>query len=298
MAAKANFLPYPRVVFASDFLARIERFSAELAAARARGDEFGGRAVAAGGHDFVGYRPYHAGDDPRLVDWSAYARLDRALVRITRREAGERLLVCVDASASMGAGPPGKWQRAAEVACALVALALREGSTARICITPAEHSGLRSLMVDKPARLVDLLNLFTRIQAGGRGGGAEVLRDDPEFARGGGGARFVISDFSACDPEPFRAHAQRGSDLNLIRILAPHELGLAPDGPVDWFDPERGEHLELEVETGVRARYAVLLAAELERWRTALATALGVRHSVHSSAEPFEDIVRGSLARC
>jgi uncharacterized protein (DUF58 family) len=284
-AARSNPSPCPRVAFAPDFLARVERFSARFAAARGRSREFGARLGRAGGHDFVGYRPYHRHDDPRSIDWNAYARLDRALVKITRRDAGERVQVELDASASMGAGPPGKLQRAAEVTVAIAALALRERSETRVVIAAGSEGG-GVLDVDRAPRLRDLLRVLESTAASG---------DDarPPATPAARDRRIVISDFSGRAPHEFGARGE----TQLVRILAPHELGLAADGPIEWVDPERGARLQLEIDGATRTRYTRELEAELERWRAALAPWPHVRHSVHSSASDFEDIVRRSFAR-
>ncbi len=277
--------PFPRVSFEPDFLARLERFSARIAAARGRSQEFGARSARETGHDFVGYRPYQLFDDPRRIDWNAYARLDRALVKVTRREAGERVLLELDASASMGAGPPGKLQRAAEVACALAALAVRERSSAHVVVLSGREGG-RELVVDRAARLHELMTMLEATEAFGED-------EPPRPVRPRSDRRVVISDFAGRRPAEFTG---RGG-THLVRILAPHELGLASDGAVEWVDPEQGGRLALEIDAAARERYGVELEAELERWRAALAPTPRVRHSVHSSASAFEDIVRRSFER-
>src|SRR5918911_3687153 len=69
--------------------------------------------------DFVDYRPYHAGDDFRRVDWNVYGRLGSLQVKVT--EGRERLdvMLVVDCSASMDFGKPDKLTFAAQVAAAL-----------------------------------------------------------------------------------------------------------------------------------------------------------------------------------
>lgn len=282
--SRATPTPCPRVVFAPDFLPRLERFSARMAAARGRDQEFGKRLSGVGGHDFIGYRPYHAFDDPRQIDWNVYARSERALVKITRLETGERIVIELDASASMGVGPPGKLQRAAEVAAALAALALREKARARVVVLGGREGG-RTVDVDRASRLGDVLRVLESTEARG-------VDSEPRTRTVRRDRRVVISDFSTAQPSDFTAH---GGEVLLVRILAPHELGLGPDGPIEWIDPERGERLALEVDASMRGRYAHELEVELGLWRTSLAAFRRVRHTVHSSATAFEDIVRKAV---
>src|SRR5690606_20925301 len=50
------------------------------------------------------HRADDAGDDPRVVDWNVYARTERTYVRRFEGETNTRLIVLLDASASMGYG--------------------------------------------------------------------------------------------------------------------------------------------------------------------------------------------------
>ncbi|MDZ4774467.1 MAG: DUF58 domain-containing protein [Planctomycetota bacterium] len=283
---RASPTPFPRVAFAPDFLARLELFSARFIAARGRAEEFGRRFGGVGGHDFIGYRPYHAFDDTRLIDWNVYARTDRALVKITRREMSERVVIELDASASMGAGPPGKLQCGAEVAAAFAALALRERASVRFVVCGGRDGG-RTLVVERATRLGDLLRLLASTEAHG----VDSATKTSLLARE---RRIVISDFSTRQPSEFTA---LNRDVHLVRILAPHELGLGPAGPIEWIDPERGGRLALELDATTRANYARELELELEHWRVTLTPFRRVRHSVHSSANAFEEIVRRSLVQ-
>ena len=52
--------------------------------------------------EFREYRAYAEGDDPRFVDWNVYARTDRTYIRRYEGETNTRLMILVDASASMG----------------------------------------------------------------------------------------------------------------------------------------------------------------------------------------------------
>ena len=54
--------------------------------------------------EFAEYRAYAEGDDPRFVDWNVYARTDRTYIRRFEGETNTRLLIALDASASMGFG--------------------------------------------------------------------------------------------------------------------------------------------------------------------------------------------------
>src|SRR3954451_17563050 len=54
--------------------------------------------------EFADYRAYTPGDDPKLVDWRAYARLDRLYLKQYREERARTVSVLVDVSSSLDFG--------------------------------------------------------------------------------------------------------------------------------------------------------------------------------------------------
>src|SRR5438270_702614 len=69
-------------------------------------------------------RPYVSGDDFRQIDWRAYARLERLMLRLYVAEEEACLNVVLDTSASMELGEPPKWQTSRRLAAALAFLGL------------------------------------------------------------------------------------------------------------------------------------------------------------------------------
>src|SRR3954470_19074235 len=51
--------------------------------------------------DFQDHRPYVAGDDPRYINWQAYARTGSYTMKLYRQEVSPAVDVAVDVSASM-----------------------------------------------------------------------------------------------------------------------------------------------------------------------------------------------------
>src|SRR2546421_4382055 len=74
--------------------------------------------------EFSDFRPYVSGDDFRQIDWGAYARLEKLMLRLYVAEEEACLNVVVDTSASMGLGEPVKWPSARRLAAALGFLGL------------------------------------------------------------------------------------------------------------------------------------------------------------------------------
>jgi uncharacterized protein (DUF58 family) len=286
-------LPCPSVRFEPDFVRRLELFADRIAAARGRRESGAGAAVAGGGHEFVGYRPYRAGEDLRALDWNLLARLDRPFVRVTRRETGERWLVVLDASASMGVGPPGKLQRAAEVCAAIATLALRLSAEVTISVSPEGGTRTRrAIELEKRSDLGDLLAFLESQRA--EGGAPERTLQSLALPLRDASRVFVTSDLLSFTPADLLPLARSGRELALVQILAPLELNPELDGGVEWWEPESGERLVLALDEHARASYAVELESRLAAWRTACAER-GVSHACSSSALPFEDVLRRSL---
>lgn len=297
-------LQAPRVRFAPGFAARCERFAARVAARRARRDEFDGAARASGGHEFAGYRPYVPGDDPRAIDAAAWARSDDPLVRVTRREAGARRGVVIDTSASMGVGPPGKLQFAAEVAAALALAARARGETT--CVVAAGGDGgrdrgpARATIAGPRTRPAELFAHLESLDARGVFGAAELAAG---VAQTGACARVVvITDALSLRPADVVALAGPRRRVALLVVLAPHEMGRLDrlerdaDGAwrVEWVEPERGARVPLFVDEGARRRYEAALGLELETWRVACARAR-VAHDVRASDAEFEEAAERCL---
>ena len=78
--------------------------------------------------EFKEYRAYVEGDDPRFVDWNVYARTERTYIRRYEGDTNTRLMILLDASASMGYGSQSlsKLQYGKFLAAALAYLAARQ----------------------------------------------------------------------------------------------------------------------------------------------------------------------------
>ena len=281
----------PDVRFADDYPRRLERLVGRLASLRERREGAGGAALAGGGEEFVGYRPYRSGEDLRGLDWNLFARLDRPWVRVTRREASERWELFLDASASMGVGPPGKLQAAAEIAGALIALALSGGAHVRVVTSRAE-GGASELIVRRRAELGKALAFLGSLLASGERGLARLL--DERRPNAESGRVFLIGDLFDLAPDRLLACLRRGRELLVVQVLAPLELAPPRAGSVEWLDAEGTQRRTVDLGGPARPAYERLLARTLEGW-DAFAARHGVSHRVAPSDRDFEDVVRASL---
>lgn len=81
--------------------------------------------------DFQDHRPYVPGDDPRHIDWQAYARSGHYTMKLYREEVRPLVDIVLDASPSMFLDEP-KARRTMELAWFCLESALRSGAAARL----------------------------------------------------------------------------------------------------------------------------------------------------------------------
>ncbi len=281
-------VPCPGVRFAPDYVRRLERLTLRLAAARERREGLGSAALVGAGEEFVGYRPYRPGEDLRGLAWDLLARLDRPYVRVTRREASERWTILLDTSASMGVGPPGKLQTAAELVGGVVCTGLRVGAAVTL------WAGTRTPPM-RGRKLADLPAVLSFLEAR-RASGGEGLASLLKAARPDADCGRVILVGDCCDLSPRDVLALRGPGRELLcaQILAPIELAPPAGATVEWLDPEGEGRVGRVLDPSTLDAYERALEARLTAWDN-LAGRHGFTHAVHPSDRPFEDGVRALL---
>ena len=89
--------------------------------------------------EFADFRPYVSGDDFRQIDWRAYARFEKLVLRLYVAEEEACLNVVLDSSASMGLGEPPKWPAARRLAAGLCFLGLSAMDRVQVGTLGDEH---------------------------------------------------------------------------------------------------------------------------------------------------------------
>src|SRR5262245_36725099 len=112
-------------LFDDEFLKKLEYLtivSKRLFAGQFRAER---RAMRRGtGVEFADYRSYVAGDDFRHLDWKAYLRLNKLILRLFEEEEDLPIYFFIDSSQSMTYGSPSKLDYARRVAAALCYIGL------------------------------------------------------------------------------------------------------------------------------------------------------------------------------
>jgi uncharacterized protein (DUF58 family) len=273
-------------------LVRLEALVRRLAGRAERGPLAGSGSARGAGDEFAGYRPYRPGEDVRHLDWALFARLEQPFVRVHRREAGERWLVLLDTSGSMGLGAPGKLQLAAEVALGIAAVGQRLGASTQLLALRADGSLLRRDFARRQdlAGWIAALESLESTPSGSRG--LSELTASSASQRRRDARLFALGDFLDLEPTALRGLQRPGRRVELAQILAPHEIApeLLGAGDVRWVDRESGERLRSAPTGAELALYSAALESREEAWRRAAARH-GAGWTSWSSAAPFEDVV-------
>lgn len=231
--------------------------------------------------DFQDHRPYVPGDDPRHIDWQAYARSGHYTMKLYREEVRPLVDLVIDVSASMFLGPE-KSHRSFELACFCVESAVRSGSSLRLYSTkgPTLKAHESPLVWDRelgpPCDKEDAVPSFHHIPW--RAGSLRVIVSDLLFP-------------SAPEHQISLLLASGGRPI----ILAPFcRSETDPDwlGNTELLDSESGATRDLHFQNDDMRRYAVAYRNHFDLWQTE-----GRRFGVPVARVPAEgDIVEALSA--
>src|SRR6476661_3652873 len=116
------------------------------------------------GIEFADHRPYTVGDDFRHIDWKAYKRLGRLLLRLFDEERDLPIYLMLDVSRSMA--EPAKFDMARRIAAALCYIGLVHLD--KLTILPFGHGlGQESTPGRGKGRIFRVFEQLEKMQAGG-----------------------------------------------------------------------------------------------------------------------------------
>ena len=194
--------------------------------------------------EFAELRPYQSGDDLRQVDWNAYRRFRRLLVRRYQAERSHDVYIVIDTSASM-AVPPNRFARSKQIAGAIAVLAARRQDR----VTLMSFSGAVDDLFVQSRRDRGALRLLERLslmKASGTTDVAGCLTTAADHIRRNS-LLVLISDFLAV-PEAMEAALTVFERLSVqilfIQVTAREERDPVFRGDVLLEDSETGQFYE------------------------------------------------------
>ncbi len=285
----------PAEPFDADFVRRLEYWSiffkrvygGDLSAAR-RSREVGS------GIEFADRREYLPGDDPRYLDWKAYARLDRVLLRLFEEEKDLKVHVLLDRSTSMSLGRPSKMLAQKRIAAALSYIVL--ANLDRVSVSMFSESIAEFSAPSRGrARIHKILETLKGVQPDGRTDITASVREISARERRRG-LVFILSDFLVGGGigEALGRLKYHGHETTLVRMTCAEDRDPEVAGEVEIMDAETGRILRAVVTPAVRRRYADRWEA-LGRDLAAAAISSGARLVTLAAEDGFDEHVMGIL---
>ncbi len=207
------------------------------------------------GIEFADHRDYAAGDDIRYLDWHAFQRFDRLLIRLYEEEEDLSIYFIVDTSSSMAFGEGRKFRQAKRLAAALAYVGLANLDRIAIVTATDEISGRMPTTRGK-ARIFRIFRFLSGVKAEGETDLGEAMKTFVAQHKRKGLA-VLISDLY--DPEGF----ERGINVLRFNRFEPYVIHLVdsrdgkPDirGDVRVYDCETGAEREVTVTAKILEKY-------------------------------------------
>ncbi|MBI4471819.1 MAG: DUF58 domain-containing protein [Acidobacteria bacterium] len=207
------------------------------------------------GLEFADYRAYVAGDDFRHLDWKAYLRLNRLILKLFEEEEDLPIYFFVDSSQSMNFGDPSKLDYARRVAAALCYIGLANLDRVNI-ISYSDRVKTELPPQRGKGRIFKVFRFLTDIKPGGETNARESFKTYCTETRRRGLA-VVISDFF--DQSGFQAaldilrHFRH--DIFVIHIASHEELDPALKGELLLVDSENQAAREITITPSLLTAY-------------------------------------------
>lgn len=298
--------------FENDFLKKLEYLhvvSKRALAGQNRADRLSPKRGR--GLEFADHRPYAAGDDYRHIDWKAYQRLNRLLLRLFDEERDLSIYLMLDVSRSMA--EPAKFDMARRIAAALCYVGLAHLD--RLTIIPFGNDlGRESSPGRGKGRIFRVFETLEQLEAAGPTdlrAACKAFASRPRQL----GLVVLISDFleagsAAADDQTAEQHAGPqvhakdtigpqaglkilrtiGHDVFAVHVTSERDRDPGVFGTVRFVDVESGEVREIEVTPRLAAAYikaADTHAETLEHF----CGRYDIGYVRADAERPFEDII-------
>ncbi len=230
--------------------------------------------------EFRDHREYQPGDDLRRIDWNAYARTDKLIVKLYREEVSPHIDIVIDGSRSMILENSAKLEALLGLAALFASAASNAGFSH--CAWLAGEACLRI------ERGTERPSIWPPLSFDYRGNVDESFaRNRPSWRRRG--MRVLISDLLWLgDPlSALQSLTRDAAGLFVVQVLAADDAAPQTRGNQRLIDSETGQIRELFIDASALARYTTALERHRQNWRTACRQVGGILVSLIA-----EDLVR------
>ena len=212
--------------------------------------------------EFMEHRTYQPGDDVRRVDWSAYARTQRLIVKLHREEVSPHVEVLIDTSRSMALPDSTKAEATLHLAATLIGAAGNAGMSHAAWTIDERIEPMPD--GKQPPRA------WQRIAFDATRNAAEaVLASAVGFRRQS--LRVLLSDllFPADPAAVLNRLAADAASLAVVQVLCRQDVDPPRHGNLRLRDAETGEVRDLFLDAAVQKRYRDRLLEHRSSWDAA-----------------------------
>lgn len=212
------------------------------------------RRLGAGG-ELADFREYAAGDDYRHIDWNAYGRLGRLLLRLYETEEDLRVHLLIDCSRSMALQGSDKLRYAKKLVAALAYVSLCHLD--RVAVTAFRDGTYQTLAAMRgKQRIFTTFEFLRPLVADGRTNLANAAAELVARSKGRGMA-IVVGDLY--DHDGFERGIDRlrhaKLETSVIQLTSAEDSRPSLLGDVELIDAETGETRNVTVTPALLARY-------------------------------------------
>jgi uncharacterized protein (DUF58 family) len=250
--------------------------------------------------EFSEHRPYAPGDEPRHLDWVAYAKTDRYYVKQHEQETNLRCHILLDCSASMNyAGRRGaltKLEYGSYLAATLAYLMARQQDVVGL-VAFDDQVRLHMPPGGAPSHINELCRRLEMLEPGAETDVAKPFHDLAEMIKRRG-LIVIISDLYDDEDEVVRAlqhfrHRRHG--VIVLHVLDPAELEFPFRKLTQFVDLETDDRYQVDPKA-VREHYLADLRAFIDRYKKACSDS-DSEYVLADTSVPYDFLLRSYLAR-
>ena len=221
--------------------------------------------------EFSEHRRYAQGDDPKDIDWQAYAKTDRLYVKKYQAETNITGWLLIDLSESMGYTHAQKLTKLDYCICLAAAMGyLMVGQQDPVgLVTFGEELGASLPAKSKRKQLGDMLAVLSAAEPSGGTDVGGALKKVAAMAKHRGLMMLFSDMLTDTDAalDGLRRLRHGGHDVIVFHVLDAAEVDFPFTGTVDLTDPETSENLVLDA-AGMRSDYADALTEFRDNLKT------------------------------
>lgn len=227
--------------------------------------------------DFQDHRAYQPGDDPRHINWQAYARTGHHTMKLFREEVRPIIELVADVSPSMFYDPA-KARLTAALAFLIIQSAAATGAGIRVhALCGGSAKTIDSTAIHNPQWLADAMDQASADPSTPPDPARVELRANT--------VRVFLSDL-LFPGDPEHILQKLGGRGSMLVIFAPYLADEATppwEGNCEFIDVERATHYPSKIDSGLLQRYRTAYANHFGLWRKS-----AVRHQAPLALVPAD----------